>query len=1074
MSRFFINRPIVAMVISIIMVIVGVVSFLSLPVAQYPNIVPPEIAVNATYVGGDALTVEKSVATPIEQQMSGVDHMNYMYSLNANNGSMKLTVNFDVTTDPNIDQVLTQMRESQAESQLPSSVRDYGVTVAKSTAAPLMVISLYSPTGQFDSKFLANYAYINLNDPIVRVPGIGSVSVFGAGQYALRIWVDPNKLAALNITTPEIERAVSAQNTVNPAGQVGGEPIPAGQAFTKTVLAQGRLETEEQFGNIVIRATPNGSFVRIKDVGRVELGAQTYSQVSSFNGKPAAVLAIYQLPGSNAVDAAKGVRQLMGKLKERFPSGLNYSISLDTTLAVTAGMEEIYKTLAEAMLLVIIVVFIFLQGWRATLIPLCAVPVSLVGTFAVFPLLGFSVNTLSLLGLVLAIGLVVDDAIVVVEAVEHHIEHGLSPKDAALKAMEEVSGPVIAIALILAAVFVPTAFIPGITGRLYQQFAVTIAVSVIFSAFNALTLSPALSALLLRPKKESRGPLGFFFRGFNKVFGSATNGYIHVCRLLMRRGFFCILFLILVLLATGWLGGKIPQGFVPTEDQGYLYANLSLPETASLQRTTAASEQVEDILRKTPGVQDVTTIAGFSLLSGVSTTYNGFFFVTLKPWKKRVSTEEHLRAILENANRSLAKIPEGIAFVFPPPAIPGIGTSGGVTFLLEDRAGMDVNFLGQQTQKFIEAARRRPEIARITTTLLASVPQFYLDVDQDKVLKQGVDLSDVYKAVQVFMGGSFVNYFNRFGRSWQVYVQADGPFRTKPQDVGQFYVRNNDGDPVPLSSVMRIERRFGPEFTMRYNLHRCAQLNVTGKLGASSYQVMAALEDVFAKTMPTEMGFDYKDMSFQEQQAQKGVPPAVIFGLSLLFVFLILAAQYESWSLPFSVLLCTPIAVFGAFVVLVARLFKNDVYGQSSIIFENDVFAQIGLVMLIGLAAKNAILIVEFARAEYEKGNPIVDAALSAARLRLRPILMTAFAFILGCVPLWAAAGSGAASRQILGTTVIGGMLAATFIAIFIIPVMFYLVERISHRNGGGQHGGPAVDKAAASQPAQATEQRAD
>jgi HAE1 family hydrophobic/amphiphilic exporter-1 len=1062
MAKFFINRPIVAMVIAIIMVIVGVVSFLSLPIAQYPNIVPPEIAINATYVGGDALTVEQSVATPIEQQMSGVDHMNYMYSLNASNGSMKGIVNFDVTTDPNIDQVLTQLRESQAESQLPSSVRNYGVTVAKSTSAPLMVISLYSPTGQFDSKFLANYAYINLNDPVLRVPGIGSVSVFGAGQYAMRVWVDPNKLASLNITTPEIERAISEQNTVNPAGQVGGQPIPAGQAFTNTVLAQGRLETEEEFGNIVIRASSDGAFVRVKDVGRVELGAQTYSQVSSFNGKPAAVLAIYQLPGSNAVNAAKGVRQLMDQLKQRFPAGLDYSISLDTTLAVTAGMEEIYKTLAEAMLLVILVVFVFLQGWRATLIPLCAVPVSLIGTFALFPLLGFSINTLSLLGLVLAIGLVVDDAIVVVEAVEHHIEKGLSPKAAALKAMEEVSGPVIAIALILAAVFIPTAFIPGITGRLYQQFAVTIAVSVIFSAFNALTLSPALSALLLRPKKKAgRGPLAFFFNAFNKAFGSATDGYIRVCRLLMRRVMVCVVFLIVAVLATAWLGGKIPQGFVPTEDQGYLYANLSLPETASLQRTTAACKQVEDIVRKTPGVQAVTTIAGFSLLSGVSTTYNGFFFVTLKPWKKRTATEEQLRAILGGANQELAKIPEGIAFVFPPPSIPGIGTSGGVTFLLEDRVGLDVSYLGKQTQKFMEEARKRPEIKSITTTLLASVPQYYLDVDQDKVLKQGVSLSDVYKTVQVFMGGSFVNYFNRFGRSWQVYVQADGPFRTNPQDLGRFYVLNNEKSPVPLSSVTRVERRFGPEFTMRYNLHRCAQINVTAVLGFSSYQVMAALEDVFAKTMPSEMGFDYKDMSFQEQQAQKGVSPTVIFGLSLLFVFLILAAQYESWSLPFSVLLCTPIAVFGAFGALIARLLTDNVHGQSSILFENDVFAQIGLVMLIGLAAKNAILIVEFAKAEYEKGQSIMDAALAGARLRLRPILMTAFAFILGCVPLWLAAGSGAASRQILGTTVIGGMLAATFLAIFLIPAMFYLVERFSPGKSKTEPEVPAVDQPA-------------
>ena len=1051
MSRFFINRPIVAMVISIVMVIVGVVSFLSLPVAQYPNLVDPQVAVNGTYVGADALTVEQTVATPIEQKMSGVDHMNYMYSLNASSGgTMALTVDFNVATDPNIDLVLTQMRQAQASSQLPESVNASGVSVQKSTSAPLMVITLYSPAGQFDSKFLANYGIINLNDAILRSPGIASVTVFGAGEYALRIWVDPHKLAALNITTLEVEQAIRAQNTVNPAGQLGGEPMAPGQVFTYTVLAQGRLTTEAQFANIVVRAASDGSFVRIKDIGRVELGSQTYTQTCTFNGRPAAALAVYQLPGSNAVNAVTGVRQLMDRLKQRFPSGLEYTVALDTTLAVTEGMKEIYKTLAEAMILVIIVVFVFLQGWRATLIPLCAVPVALISTFALFPLLGFSVNTLSLLGLVLAIGLVVDDAIVVVEAVENHIEKGLSPKDAAFKAMEEVSSPVAAIAIILAAVFLPTAFIPGLTGRLYQQFAVTIAVSVLFSAFNALTLSPALAALLLRPKKESsrKGPLGFFFNGFNRIFGSATNGYVGVCRILMRRGLLCMLLLIPVLYATGWLGKRLPQSFVPSEDQGYFYANLQLPEAASLQRTSAACKKVEDIIRSTPGVEYVTTIAGFSLLSQVNTTYNGFFFVSLKSWDDRKSPQEQIDAIMRRANQALAKIPDGIAFTFPPPAIPGIGTSGGVVAVLEDVAGMPVDFLAQNTRKFMEAVSQRPEVARVLTTWIPSVPQQYLYVDQDKVLKQGVQLSDVYKTAQVFMGGAFVNYFNLFGRTWQTYVEADGPFRMNPEDIGQFYVRNNVGDSIPLSSMVRVERHTGPEFTMRYNLHRCAQLNVSPKEGVSTYQVMAILQDTFAKTMPTEMGLDYKDMSFQEQQAQKGVPPAVIFGISLLFVFLILAALYESWSLPFSVLLSTPIAVFGAFLALFLRGFENDVYFQ------------IGLVMLIGLAAKNAILIVEFARAEYEKGQPIVDAALAGARLRLRPILMTAFAFILGCVPLWTAAGSGAVSRRILGTSVIGGMLAATFVSIFLIPVLFYVVAKISRKKGPKPTSVPSAEDA--------------
>jgi HAE1 family hydrophobic/amphiphilic exporter-1 len=1041
MSRFFINRPIVAMVISILMVIVGLVAMSGLPTAQFPNIVPPEMQVKGTYPGADALTVEQSVATPIEQQMSGVDNMNYMYSLNANDGSMKLTVNFDIKTDPSTDQILSQMRANQANSQLPTDVINQGVTVQKSTASPLIMFALFSPKGTYDNVFLANYCYININDQMTRIPGIASVTVFGAGQYAMRLWVRPDLLASLGITIPEIVTAVQQQNTVNPSGQVGGEPIPPGQEFTYAVRSQGRLENEKQFGDIVIRANPDGSLVRIKDVGRIELGAQSYSMIGRLNGKPAALIALYQMPGSNAIAAAEGAKELMAKLKESFPADLDYVVALDTTLAVTEGIKEIVKTLYEALILVIIVVFIFLQGWRATLIPLLAVPVSLVGTFVFFPLLGFSINTLSLFGLVLAIGLVVDDAIVVVEAVEHHIEQGMSPREATLKAMEEVSGPVIAIAIILAAVFVPTAFIPGITGRLYQQFAVTIAVSVIISAFNALTLSPALSALLLRPKKKSWGPLQRFYDWFNRVFGRSTDGYVNWCDHFIRKSKMSLLFLAGVAVMAVFFGKHLPVSFLPDEDQGFVYAGLQLPDAASLQRTDAVTKKAEEIIMKTPGVKYCTTVVGYSMLSGVSNTYSSFFFVTLEEWAAREKPEEKYEAIKVHLNRELRALPEAIAFAFPPPAIPGVGTSGGATFILEDRSGKDIAFLAGQTSKFLDAARKRPELAGLSTTFRPTVPQVFVEVDRDKVLKQGVALSDVYKTLQCFMGGAFVNYFNRFGRQWQIYVQAEGQFRTKAQNLGQFRVRNNAGEMVPLSSVTSIRSTAGPEFTMRYNLYRSAQINASAAPGYSSAQAMEALEQVFAETMPTEMGYDYLGMSYQEKKAQEGVSPAVIFGFSLLCVFLILAAQYESWSLPFSVLLGTPIAVMGAFFALWLLRYENNVY------------AQIGLVMLIGLAAKNAILIVEFAKMEYDKGKPVVEAALTGAKLRLRPILMTSFAFILGCVPLALASGAGAISRRVMGMTVIGGMLAASFIAIFLIPVTFYVVEKMTHKEKPGGHG---------------------
>ncbi|HEV1286808.1 MAG TPA: multidrug efflux RND transporter permease subunit [Bryobacteraceae bacterium] len=1046
MSRFFINRPIVAMVIAILTVIVGSVVIVGLPVALFPAIAPPEIQIFATYVGADAQTIEQAVATPIEQQMSGVDNMNYMYSLNATaNGQMRMTVDFDVATDPNTDLILAQSRETQAASQLPADVNNFGVVVQKSVLAPLMLIALSSPHGTYDARFLANYAYINLNDQLTRVHGIGNVQVFGAGQYAMRLWVKPDRLAKLQITVPEIVNAIQTQNTVNPAGQVGSEPVPNGQEFTYSVRAQGRLTSPEEFEQIVVRETPEGGTVRVKDVARVELGSQDYSVGGRLNGNPAAVISLYQLPGSNAVDTARAVRKLIEEAKTRFPDDMDYAIPIDTTRAVNEGIKEIVETLLIAIVLVVLVVYLFLQGWRATLIPLLAVPVSLVGTFVFFPLFGFTINTLSLFGLVLAIGLVVDDAIVVVEAVERHIEDGMRPKEAAFKAMEEISGPVVGIALVLSAVFVPTAFIPGITGRLYQQFAVTIAISVALSAFNALTLSPALSALLLKPRGTRRGPLARFFDWFNRLFARATESYVRVSGALIRKSAVALVLLAGFGAAGFFLSGKLPTSFVPDEDQGYLYLNIQLPNAASLQRTSDVTTKVENILAKEPGVEYTTTVLGFSLLSYVRASYTAFAFISLKEWGDRKKQSEQMQAIKAHLNQELSKLPESVAFAFSPPAIPGVGTSGGFTFILEDRAGRDPQFLSDNVAKFMAAARKRPEIANITTTYLPNVPQQFVQVDRDKVIKQGVSINDVYRTIQAFMGGLFVNYFNRFGRQWQVYVEAEGDYRTRSENVGQFYVRNATGEMVPLSTLTRFESRTGPEFTMRFNEYRAAQLNGGAAAGYSTNQAMKALEEVFAQSMPREMGYDYSGISFQEKKAQEGVSPSVIFGFSLMFVFLVLAALYESWTLPFSVLLSTPVAIFGAFAVLWLRRTLISAFLPAYMVqIENDVYSQIGLVMLIGLAAKNAILIVEFAKDEFEKGRPLADAALQGARLRLRPILMTSFAFILGCIPLWTATGAGSVSRQIMGTTVIGGMLAASLLGIFLIPAIFFVVEKLS------------------------------
>ncbi len=1050
MSKFFINRPIVAIVIAIITVILGTVTLFTLPTSQFPDIVPTEILVTATYPGADAKTLAQSVSTPIEQQMNGVDNMIYMNSVSANNGVVQLFVDFDVKTEPNIDQVLSQLRVDQAQSQLPAQVTTAGLTVQKALTSPLMLVAINSPGNKLSQDFLTNYAIINLQDQITRVKGVSRVQLFG-GQYALRVWVDPNKMAQLGVTAPEVIAAIQTQNNVNPAGQIGAEPIPKGQQFTYTVRTQGRLVKPEEFGNIILRANADGSILHLSDVARIELGDQAYAISGRYNQNPSGIMAVYQLPGSNAVATAVAVNARMKELSKTFPAGISYDVPLDTTKAVTSGIHEIIITLFEALVLVVVVTFLFLQGWRATLIPLLAVPVSLIGTFIIFPVLGFSINTLSLFGLVLAIGLVVDDAIIVVEAVEHHIDEGMDPKAATIKAMEEVGGPVTAIALILAAVFIPTAFIPGITGRLYQQFAVTIAISVLISAFNALTLSPALASLLLKPKnKEQRsGLLGKAFALFNKFFSRTTDSFVHTSDVLIHKSYLAMLGLAVVAILGIFLGKTLPGGFLPTEDQGYMFLALQLPDGASAQRTDAAQQKITAALLKTPGIQGVIAVTNFSLLTQVQSTNQGFFFVALKPWEVRKSKQEQLAYITASLGKQLAGDPDGIAFAFPPPSIPGIGTSGGVTMVIEDRSGKDdPEILSKNLTTFLGAISKLPEVAAAQPSYSPAVPQLYADVDQEKVLQQQVQLSDVYTTMSTFMGGYLVNYFNRFGRQWQTYVEAEGTSRRDIKNIDQFYVRSANGGQVPLSSLVRVRKITGPEYIFHFNEYNAAQVNITGKPGYSSGQVRAALEKTFAETMPPGAGYDYSGISYQEDQAQKGVPTYAVFGLSLLFVFLILAALYESWTLPFSVLLSTPVAILGGYVALHIRS------------FENDIFATIGVVMLIGLSAKNAILIVEFAKTNYESGMCISDAALGAARLRFRPIVMTALAFVFGCLPLWVATGAGAASRRILGTTVIGGMFLSTAIGLIFIPVTFSVVEYISHRFRKGGKGTTMDSKA--------------
>jgi hydrophobe/amphiphile efflux-1 (HAE1) family protein len=1043
MARFFVNRPIVAMVLSIVMVMLGVVAMRGLPIAQYPEIVPPMIQVTTTFIGASATDVEASVATPLEQQINGVEQGIYLKSTNANDGTLTLKVSFEVGSNLDMDNVLTQNRVSQAMPQMPQSVKNYGVTVKKSLAFPLMVISIKSPKGSYDSSFLSNYTTINVNDALARIPGVGQVTLYGGSDYAMRVWLRPDRIGRLGLTVPDIANAIAQQNQLTPAGQIGGPPAAAGTEYTYTVRTQGRLLDENEFGNIILRTAADGSQVLLKDVARLELGTMLYNAVGRHDGQPAAVIAIYQVPGSNALDVASKIRATLDDVSKRFPRDMEYLVSLDTTLPVSEGINEIVHTLLEAVVLVIIVVFVFLQNWRATLIPLMTVPVSLVGAFIFFPVLGFSINVLSLLGLVLAIGIVVDDAIVVVEAVMHHIEHGMEPKEATIKAMEEVSGPVIAIGLILSAVFVPVGFMGGITGRLYQQFAITIAISVLFSVINALTLSPALSALLLKAPTGKKTLLTPFYNGFNKVFGWTTDRYVSFASILARKMFRSLAFIGVLLFVIVALVRNIPAGFVPEEDQGFLLVNALLPDAASLERTDAVMKKAEAVLKNNHHVDGYNTISGFSLLTGAYSSNMGFFFVQLKEWKER-GREHTAAAVTAELNRAFAEeIREGAVIAFGPPAIPGLGTGAGFTMELQDRSGGTPEYLSAQAQKFIEAARKRPEIARINSLYRASVPQIYADIDRSKVTKAGVQLGDVNTTLGALLGSSYVNDFNKFGRVYKVYVQAEPEFRRDPNQLGLFYVRSQTGGMVPLDTLVTTKPSAGPEFTNRFNLFRTAEVTGVPAAGYSSAQALDALEETAKEVLPSDMSYDWADMSYQERKAP-GV--AVVFMLAIFLVFLILAAQYESWGLPFSVLLGTPFAAFGAYLGLwVAR----QLIGES---YVNNVFAQIGLIMLIGLAAKNAILIVEFAKMELDAGKPLMDATMTAAKLRFRPILMTAFAFILGVVPLLTASGAGAEGRKVIGVSVFAGMLIATFLGVLLIPMLFVMVERIV----GAKHHAPA------------------
>jgi len=1039
-SHFFIRRPIFAAVLSIVTVLVGGIAVFQLPIAQYPEIAPPTVVVRAVYPGANPKVLAETVATPIEQEVNGVEDMLYMSSTSTSDGVMSLTVTFKLGTDLNTAQVLVQNRVSIALPKLPEEVRRLGVTTTKRSTDLTMVAHLVSPDGSRDELYLGNYAFLQVRDQLARIPGVGEATVFGARDYSMRIWLDPEKLASRNMTASDVVRGIREQNLQVAAGTIGQPPVPSGQDFQLTISTQGRLLDEQQFGDIIIKQGAQGQVTRIRDVARVELAARDYSVASQLSGKPASALVIFQLPGSNAIDTSDAVRAKLAELKKNFPPGIDYRVIYDTTLFARESIQAVVQTLFEAVLLVVLVVVVFLQNWRASIIPMLAVPVSLIGTFAVMKLFGFSLNNLSLFGLVLAIGIVVDDAIVVVENVERNIALGLAPVEATKKAMNEVSGPVIAVALVLCAVFIPTAFVSGITGQFYQQFALTIAVSTVISAFNSLTLSPALSAILLKGHHAKKdwfarimdAVLGWFFRLFNQGFDSTTHGYTRAVSRVVRRGGVALAIYAGLLLLT-WGGFKtVPTGFIPTQDSGYLIVFAQLPDGASLERSHKTLSRAGEIARTIPGVKGTVEFPGYNLLAGANLPNAGTMFVSLEGFEHRKDPHKSAQAIMDQLYARYAELRDARVLVLPPPPVRGLGSVAGFKMMVQDRTDAGLDALAGTSFKMMVDGSQTPGLAQVFTTFTTGVPQLFVDVDRAKAKSMNVALSDVNDTLQIYLGSLYVNDFNRFGRTYQVTAQADADFRVQADDIRKLKTRNAAGEMVPLGTLVDIHETTGPDKVIRYNMYPAADINGVAMPGVSSGQAIALAQQLAAKELLPGMGYEWTELTFQEILAGNTI--VFIFPLCVLLVFLTLAAQYESWSLPLAIILIVPMCLLSA----IAGVWLRSM--------DNNIFTQIGLIVLVGLACKNAILIVEFAKQLEDAGKSITEAAIEAARLRLRPILMTSFAFILGVVPLVLATGAGAEMRQALGTTVFFGMLGVTFFGLILTPAFYVVIRELTAR----------------------------